>query len=319
MSGQFIEVNVALVGKTKATHQIQMEKGVTFENKGGIYTVDENGQLKKFDKAGNVWQDAKQIEMTDYQWQAFQNVSNNDGNVKTYTKADIEKASNLTEKAFLDDMSKDLPVGYRLERAAQKPDKQVQVHVTNGDKSYATLKFSCDNNFQILNQNTGKVINYSDLENHPQKEVAIEGGKLVEGADYTTALPYVENGEITLKNGDYSTETCKYENGKLISYRRDVQGETVIRKGDYYPPTSSKGDHQYIEFYPNGQIKSVDIKILEYGDHDGVQMKCQYDEKGNYISGTRYDYDPYLYEWNWVNMDADRAASDIDLYLHNTL
>ena len=69
MGGQFIEVNVA-IGKT--TQKIQMEKGVTFENKGGIYTVDENGQLKKFDKAGNVWQDAKQIEMTNYQWKIKQ-------------------------------------------------------------------------------------------------------------------------------------------------------------------------------------------------------------------------------------------------------
>jgi hypothetical protein len=180
------------------------------------------------------------------------------------------------------------------------------------------LKFSFNNNFQIPNQNYGKVINYQDLENHPQKEITFIGGKLVklvEKTGFSTSVPYVENGKVTLKNGDHSTETCTYENGKLVSYRRDVHRDPISYSGDLVPPHSSKGDHQYIEIYLNGQIKSADIKILEYGEHDGIQMKCQYDENGNYISGTKMEYDPYSDKVDWVEMNAEDACHNLDLYL----
>ena len=85
----FANVNVRVADKTQ---QLKMEKGVVFENKGGKYTIDANGQLMKFDKKSNVWVQAKQIEMTNYQWEAFQNVSDNDGQVGTYSKKDIQLA-----------------------------------------------------------------------------------------------------------------------------------------------------------------------------------------------------------------------------------
>lgn len=136
-----VNVNVKIGEKTQ---NIQIEKGVTFENKGGIYTVDENGQLKKFDKKANVWTDASKIEMTNYQWKAFQNVSNNDGDAKSYTKADIEKAQEMYRKGeFTADMSNDLPAGYKIEKPKlDSKQGMVQVYVTNGkEKQSATLKF----------------------------------------------------------------------------------------------------------------------------------------------------------------------------------
>ena len=137
----FIDVNVKIGGKTQT---IKMEKGVTFENKGGIYAIDDNGQLKKFDKINNVWTDASKIVMTNYQWKAFQNVANNDGSAKTYTKADIEKAQEMYRQTkFTADMSKDLPSGYKIESPKlNSKANYVQVDVTNGKASEsATLKF----------------------------------------------------------------------------------------------------------------------------------------------------------------------------------
>ena len=123
--------------------EIQMEKGTSFENNGGIYTVDENGQLKKFDKSSNVWTDASSIEMRNYQWQAFQNVANNDGDGATYSKADIEKAMAMSGDALDTDMSNNLPSGYKIERSADEvPEGTFAVDVSNGDKKAATLKFS---------------------------------------------------------------------------------------------------------------------------------------------------------------------------------
>lgn len=140
MSVEFVKVQVMVNGKKQ---EIQMEKGTSFENNGGIYTVDENGQLKKFDKSSNVWTDASSIEMRNYQWQAFQNVANNDGDGATYSKADIEQAMAMSGDALDTDMSNNLPSGYKIERSADEvPEGTFAVDVSYGDKKAATLKFS---------------------------------------------------------------------------------------------------------------------------------------------------------------------------------
>lgn len=137
----FKTVEVLVNGKTE---EIKMEQGTSFENKSSIYKVDEDLNLKRYDKTTNVWETASSIEMRNYQWKAFQNVANNDNDAKTYTKADIEKAMKLYEDGqFTTDMSKDLPDGYRIEKPARfTNDKMLQINVTNGKESTsATLKF----------------------------------------------------------------------------------------------------------------------------------------------------------------------------------
>ena len=141
----FKTVEVLVNGKTE---EIKMEQGTSFENKSSIYKVDEDLNLKRYDKTTNVWETASSIEMRNYQWKAFQNVANNDGDVTTYTKADVEKAMELYRNGeFKADMSEDLPSGYRIEKPAKYTnDKMVQVDVTNGNESQsATLKFKIEN------------------------------------------------------------------------------------------------------------------------------------------------------------------------------
>ena len=138
---EFANVNIKVAGKTQ---QIKMEKGVVFENKGGKYTIDANGQLMKFDKNSNVWVNANQIDMTKYQWEAFQNVSDNDGQVGTYSKRDIQLAqAKYKNGEFTKDMKKDLPAGYRIENPKLKSsESSIEVKVTNGKEDQsATLKF----------------------------------------------------------------------------------------------------------------------------------------------------------------------------------
>ena len=136
-------VNVQIhVGKT--TQNIQMEKGCLFQNKGGSYCVFDDGTLK-FQKSGtDKWEDAGYINMTNYQWKAFQNVADNDGESTTFSKQDILKAQEKFKQGDLTaDMSKDLPTGYKIEHPKMSTaDKSVEVNVTNGTPvQSAKLKF----------------------------------------------------------------------------------------------------------------------------------------------------------------------------------
>ena len=142
MAGEdFKVVKVSVGGSTK---NIQMQKGVLIQNKGGSYCVFDDGSLK-FKKTGtNVWEDVSQINMTNYQWKAFQNIMNNDENANSFSKADIEKAMKLYgDGKFVEDMKKDLPSGYSLEKPKKNTaEKYVEIDVTNGKESQsARLRF----------------------------------------------------------------------------------------------------------------------------------------------------------------------------------
>lgn len=253
----FIDVNVKIGGKTQT---IKMEKGVTFENKGGIYAIDDNGQLKKFDKINNVWTDASKIVMTNYQWKAFQNVANNDGSAKTYTKADIEKAQEMYRQSkFTADMSKDLPSGYKIESPKlNSKANYVQVDVTNGKASEsATLKFQIQEISELKAASKAHQAQRTNQAKTSQKSGVTAVSLNDKGAQI---------GET--KYGDYRTAT----KGNKTSY--------------YGKACSNAPDNEYWgtkETLPNG--------VTKYYDQDG---KCTYSTKVKYSNnGTdcKYYYD----------------------------
>ncbi len=142
MSIDFVTVKVQ-IGKT--VKNIKMEKGVAFENKGGRYVVDDDGNLQMLDKKTNTWKPANAIKMTNYQYGAFQAVANNEkeGKDVIYSKADILKTQQFKDEEFQTDMAEFLPKGYKIERPKMSTDeKYVQAYVTNGKEAQsATLKF----------------------------------------------------------------------------------------------------------------------------------------------------------------------------------
>lgn len=305
-----VTVNVVLVNGDKKT--IKMERGTSFENKGGIFTAGEdNGILK----------------MTNYQLQAFKAMANNyaeegeDGIV--LSKKDIQEAQKKYRKGeFVTDMSEFLPEGYRIESSKlTSAENMVQAYVTNGEKSQsATLKFSFKDLFNKPSQNASsqkgeKVINIRDFKNHPNKSISLKEGMLIyddpELNECFDRVPYVENGKVKLKydNGDV---TCTYENGKLLKYEREI---TKSSRGHLV--YNSEGDFQRVEFYPNGRVKSIDVNRIEFGEFDGARFKCYYDEEGNYISGQIEDmvYDEEIGYYNeWVEMDKEDATWCLDIY-----
>ena len=127
MSKDFVKVKVHVGTNIRTSnHTIKMQKGCMFQNKGGQYIVDNNGELKFRKDENSPWENVDQINMTKYQWSVFQNLTDNDGNEKTYSKEDIELAwQKYKTGEFCDDLSNSLPNGYRIERndaeQAQKP------------------------------------------------------------------------------------------------------------------------------------------------------------------------------------------------------
>lgn len=294
-----VTVKVFVNGKEQT---IKMEKGTSFENKGGIFTAGEtNGVLK----------------MTNYQLQAFKAMANNyteEGeNGIVLSKKDIEIAQQkFRNGGFVADMSEFLPEGYKIERPKLTSAKNmVQAYVTNGKESQsATLKFSFKDLFnkqaqQIPSPEEVKVVNIRDLNNHENKMVGVKDGKLVDGYE---KIPYIENGVIRL-DYDNAKVTCTYEHGKLLKYDR-----TVTKDPSPVDFHVSAGDFQRVEFYPNGNIKSLDIFILEYGEFESARFICNYDENGAYISGKHQVYDCDEMSVKWVDMSKEDADFYIDIY-----
>jgi hypothetical protein len=126
-----VNVKVSVNGKEQV---IKMERGTSFENKGGIFTAGENNGVLK---------------MTNYQLQAFKAMANHyteEGeNGIVLSKKDIQEAQNKYKNGgFVADMSEFLPEGYKIERPKLiSAENMVQAYVTNGNESQsATLKFS---------------------------------------------------------------------------------------------------------------------------------------------------------------------------------
>ena len=169
MGVEFVSVQVMVDGKKQT---IQMEKGTSFENKDGKYIIDDNGQLKKFDKSSNVWQDASSVQMKSSQWEVFQSIANNDGDVTTYSKSDIEKALGMSEGEFERDLRADLPAGMRVERnSSASGDGTVAVDAGAIGGKAETLKFALA---EIAEMKEASQAIYSEKE----KEVIVE--KIVE-------------------------------------------------------------------------------------------------------------------------------------------
>ena len=147
----FITVKVQIGNKIQT---IKMEKGVSFQNKGGIFTADKNGQT---------------IKMTNYQMQVFQAVANNnleqglDGIV--LSKKDIEEAIQMYSRGALGyDLAEKLKGGYKVKNPkAFKDENKISAYITNGSpNTSAVLSFQyspsdADNTVKPVSNDSSKV------------------------------------------------------------------------------------------------------------------------------------------------------------------
>jgi len=131
--------------------QIKIEKGVTFENNGYRYKVQNDGKLSIFDKKNNTTTVSDTLNMTKYQFNIFKAVADNVNEFKKnvgqiiLSAKDINSALKMFKKGKLtEDLSQDLPAGYSIERSTiYSKNKTLQVDVQNDvkNKHASTLYF----------------------------------------------------------------------------------------------------------------------------------------------------------------------------------
>ena len=305
----FTNVNIKVGNNTQ---QLKMEKGVVFENNGGKYTIDANGQLMKFDKKSNVWVQAKQIEMTKYQWKAFQNLSDNDGQVGTYSKRDIQLAQAKYRKSgFTADMQQDLPAGYRIESSKlNSAEGSVQVHIAHEDikNSNATLKFQIA---ELADLKAASEAYQADKAQGAQQTHKSNNSSQVKG-DSTVISLNDKDAEIYTEGGvGYNDDTGEEfdmvkgftaTKGRVTSYYNDKK--ELIGSKEHLPDGRTKYSDKngnavwYVKGKPNKNGRDNPIYIYDKNgklDTVVVLRQTQYTPQGGYwgIKTLPYD-DPKL-------------------------
>lgn len=301
----FVDVKIQ-VGKT--TQNVQMEKGCLFQNKGGSYCIFDDGTLK-FQKAGtNEWQNASHINMTNYQWKAFQNVADNDGKSRTFSQKDILNAQQKFKQGeFKADISKDLPNGYKIEHPKMSSaDKSVEVDVTNGNKTQsAKLKFQVAEMQAIKDASASK------------------GSKTMYKNYYGSTVTVVKDGNTVTKRcdqkrrqGDTDGEgTChqfaKYENGKLKHvYYYQFLGDGYSMDEEY--KFDSKGR---VTYHRMGKGYPVEIKY-EYGDNSYKEFyrenNGEWEQRGQYAGSKPYSDEEMTHIMEEINYVFESSPSIYD-------
>lgn len=177
-----VTVKVSVNGKEQT---IKMERGTSFENKGGIFTAGENNGVLK---------------MTNYQLQAFKAMANNyaeegeEGIV--LSKKDIQEAQNKYKQGgFVTDMSEFLPESYKIEKPKlTSSENMVQAYVTNGKESQsATLKFSYKSDIELNTDNQViEQVPAQPSKNSETKEEAPKVSEVFVGADSVLVEKYAK-------------------------------------------------------------------------------------------------------------------------------
>lgn len=283
---------------------VKMERGCSFTNNGGTYTLSKDGILK-FKKTGSdKWTNVNQVNMTGYQWQAFQNISNNDGQAGTFTQKDITKAMELyRDGKFVKDMSVDLPDGYKIARPKLSSSEQyVQMDVNyNGSKS-ATLKFQIQDSSKTTPSEKMKAVSLNDKSAKTENLTGYdeEGNSFVYGYE-------VKKGNITSyydKNNKLAGSIETTPDNKNNYYDADgnllysIKFKTIRTQ----KPRDNGEEHMHI-YDNNGKLKYIfkfdyNDPMRAAGNLYGIPVE-EYNENGKVIRKTDGGITPFTTELDY--------------------
>ena len=252
-----VNVKVSVNGKEQV---IKMERGTSFENKGGIFTAGENnGVLKMTNYQARTFLAMANNSIDDNETIKYDEILKNKKNEIDLTgavlsKKDIQEAQQkYRNRGFVADMSEFLPEGYKIERPKlTSAENMVQAYVTNGKESQsATLKFSI-------------VDTINNLVNKDNKTNAI--------SNKNKDVASLANKKITYKEWG-NTSTIKYNNdGKPITFRttsRQPDANFIYDKNGRltkieYP--TRENCSKTFTYHPNGKIAQETVKGVSKGE-----------------------------------------------------
>ena len=266
----FVNIKIKVGNDYKS---VSIEKGISFENNGAQYLIDKEGNLHRFDKTTNIWSSAKSIDMTNYQYQVFCAIADNDKE-DGLSKTDIEKAGKLNEKELNDDIKKNLPVGYSVESEdsgnTKKLKNGVQIGISLNDKHQAGLKFEIASKDKIK-QATRAAVEKAERE----KTDEANKNKFVNNPDAPQVLQnnllktsFFENFDIfNLHNSQY--ENVEYIEPEIYTVEKGDIPDSIIKKYgiDFFEFFAVNPDLKYkVEYSPTEQAEISMISYIHPGD-----------------------------------------------------
>ena len=154
---------------TGKTQTIKMEKGVSFENNGAIYRMNNDDKLAKYDKDKGEWIKCDGIKMTQYQLDVFNAVADNvkeNNTSAVLSKSDLLGAIGLYKKRELsNDLNTNLKNNYKTkDTKIYSNHTAFSTHVTNGNKNQsANLVFKFGSAKEALEMSD--FVNNNDIDN----------------------------------------------------------------------------------------------------------------------------------------------------------
>ena len=151
------------------TQTIKMEKGVSFENNGAIYRMNNDGLLAKYDKDTGEWSKCDGIKMTQYQLDVFNAVADNvkeDNKSTVLSKGDLLGAIDLYKnKKLNNDLTTNLKNNYSTQNTKiYSNNTAFSTYVTNGNKTQsANLIFKFGSSKEALEMSD--FVNNNDIDN----------------------------------------------------------------------------------------------------------------------------------------------------------
>lgn len=271
-------INVKIIAKGKEQN-VKIEKGCSFENNGAIYHVDNNGKLNVFDKESQKWSESDSIKMTGYQFSVFQSVADNVkekhkkkpmGNV-VLSKKDIDKSmEQYKNKTLNEDLSKNLPIGYKIENGSEiiyskyntvsayvdsgNPSTSGTVLIGYGTKKDAQIMSEIVNKKSVKSEKTkpSNVKPDSALQKttHPSKPEPLQSSLMTENLFSGNSNVICEKGYVyTVKEGDTFLNITKANN--LDTY-------PIIKAN----PQLKEGIDYKVTYSPKGELAKLDLKIV---------------------------------------------------------
>ena len=137
----FVDVKVSISGKTQ---NFKMEKGCSFTNNGGVYTVGDDGKLSVFDKSSGKTKTTDTIQMNNHQMQTFMAVANNKDEKTgkpTLSIDDIKIAMNQFKTGKLtQDLSEFLKGDYKVKNPKLfSHENKISAYITNGNSKTSSV------------------------------------------------------------------------------------------------------------------------------------------------------------------------------------